>query len=232
MSFLNEIFGSKPAVPKVTPLDLGTEQSKAIGNNISQLPQAESLVSSANQFSSEQITQMLQAAIPGYSNMTQTASSDIQSELSGQIPSDVSQAVTESGAAKSMSGGYGGSGMNRNLVARDLGLTSLALTQQGLSSAESWIKMSDQLYSPSMMNVSSMFVTPAQQASFDVEERNTQVQQQWLQNQISAMPDPVLAGIKSTIDSFTKSFLGGMGGGMGGGGGSDTSSGDWSADQV
>ena len=212
MSFFNSIFGSVPSLPPWQGLDLGTEQNKAIDNNRAVLPKAEGLVSSANLFSQQQVDQMLQGAIPGFSSMKTSASNDINSMLKGEIPKDVSAQVQNSAAARALGGGFGGSGMHGDLVARDLGLTSLNLTQQGLSSAESWMRTMNSLYAPSQINLSSMFITPEQQAGFDVNERNMAFEHQWLGNQLQAMPDPVWAGVHEDVMGLIKSFLGGGGG--------------------
>lgn len=233
MSFLSSLFGSKPVVPDLPQLNLGEEAGKAITANQTNLPAAESLVSSANLFSRDQIDQMLKAAIPGMTGMESSISGNIEAELKGQLPSDVKTAVTNAAAAKALSGGTSGSEFGRNIVARDLGLTSLDLTEKGLSSAESWMKTVSSIYEPSMMSVSSMFISPAQEASFDTQERNAQFQRQYLQNQISAMPDPVTVGLWNTgwsvVDAVLSAYTGsdvelgqinpkGSFSGMGGGG--------------
>jgi len=210
--FLSSIFGSKPTVPNLPVLDLGTEQQKAIGANKAALPGAEALVGQANLFSQDQITQMLKSVIPGFSGMTATATSNIASMLKGEIPEDVSQAAMRADAAKSLGGGYAGSGMHGDLVARDLGLTSLQLTQQGLTSAESWMSGMAKLYEPGMMNVSSMFITPQQQAAFDTEQTQAQFQRSWMQSQISALPDPVMRGMFDSINNLVFGAMGMMGG--------------------
>src|SRR5271169_1854131 len=197
-SFLSSLFGSKPSVPQLPVLNLGTEQGKAIASNQANLPAAENLVAQSNVFSQNQISSMLQAIIPGYNSLTSTASSNIESMLKGEIPSDVSGAVQDSAAARSLGLGIGGRGGSRDLVARDLGLTSLDITQKGLSSAESWISMMDKMYQPSQINVSSMFVTPQQTAAFDTQQQELQFQRDWMQNQISAMPDPQTVGLWNT----------------------------------
>jgi hypothetical protein len=225
MSFLSSIFGSKPTVPTLPSLSLGTEQGKAIANNQAALPASEKLVSQANTFTQQQIQSMLEQAIPGYKNLVSSVSGNIQGMVGGQIPTDVQTAVQQSSAASAVAGGYGGSEMAGNLTARDLGMTSLDIMNQGISTAQSWMAELDKLFSPGMLDVSSMFVTPGQQASFDVEERNAQFQQQWMQNQIAAMPDPIAAGIYEGIQSNFNAFLGsagslmkmGAGGGAGGG---------------
>jgi len=208
MSFLTELVGSKPTVPTLPSLSLSDEQAKAISSNQANLASSESLVSSANLFSRDQINQMLQAAIPGLSGMESSISGNIESELKGQLPADVKTEVTNAAAAKALSGGTSGSEFGRNIVARDLGLTSLDLTNQGLSSAENWMKTVSSIYEPSMMSVGSMFITPAQQASFDVEERNAQFQQQWMQNQINAMPAPWATDLKQFVYRAMSAYSG------------------------
>jgi len=217
MGVLQEIFGSKPSVPPLQKLNLQSEQQTAITGNLSALPATEKLVGQANQFTQQQIQQMLSSVIPNYGEITGAASTDIESLLKGQIPTDVSNAVQSNAAARALSGGFAGSGMHGDLVARDLGLTSLNLIDKGISSAESWLKTMDAMYQPGMMNVSSMFISPLQQAGFDVEERNMQFERSWLQNQINAMPDPVLGGIESRIYGLAEAYLSKGGGGNFGG---------------
>ena len=221
--------GSKPKVPAWNNIDLGAEQQKAITANAAALPGAEALVSAANQFSQDQITKMLEQAIPGYSNIVGTTSQNIESELKGEIPTDVSQAVQSSAAARALGGGYAGTGMGRNLVARDLGLTSLDLTSKGLSSAESWMTTMNNLFRPSMIDVSSMFISPQQMFQADFQNQESAWNVNWLKNQVKAMPDPfgeALGQFLGGIGDAAASYFGGAGvaqvasgGGSGGGGG-------------
>lgn len=216
MGFLNNIFGSKPRVPTLPRVSLEQEQRNAINANLSTLPQAENLAGQANRFSRDQIQQMMRAVVPNYDAITANATSNIDSLLRGEIPQDVSDRVQNSAAARSLGAGTAGTGMARNLVARDLGLTSLDLTNKGLSAAESWLKMSDQIYSPGMLNLSSMFITPMQAYTAANEQNLQQFQRQWMGRQLDAMPDPVLSGINEQIYGLAQGFLGGMGSGMGG----------------
>ena len=204
-NILSKLFGSKPDVPVVPELDLGTEQQQAINANIAAAPRAGELA----RISQEQIRDMMRFAIPGFDNLTGQAVGNINSLLRGEIPGDVGQAIKQSGAARSLSGGFGGSGMANNLVARDLGLTSLALTQQGLTSAQSWIGAMEKLYAPSQSLFSSMFITPQQEYAVSSHERDLQFQRSWLVNQISAMPDPAYRGIYDTVMNLANSYLGG-----------------------
>lgn len=229
-SFFDQLVGTKPKVPELPVLDLGTEQQKAIDSNLKNLSKDEQLAGSANLFNQQQIDAMLARAIPGWQGISAGISSNIASEAAGQIPKDVSDAVQNNAAARSLSGGFSGSGAGGALLAKDLGLTSLDLTARGLSSAEAWSKSMASMYEPGQMNLTSMFITPGQQAGFDVEERNMQFQRSWLENQIKAMPAPWAEDLKQFVYRAMSVYSGtsvpdnpyskpGSFGGLGGGGG-------------
>jgi hypothetical protein len=202
MGLLEGLFGSKPDVPELPALDLGKEQAKAIDNNLAAMPKAQELVSQANLFNRDQIRQMLEATIPDYGPRTDKIWKTIDSQIAGELPEDVQDFIQNKAVSRAFGSGVAGSTAGRNIVARDLGLTSLDMTQRGLSSADNWLRTSAALFSPGMMNVTSMFVSPAQQAAFDIEERNAQFQRNWMSEQIDAMPDPVLRGVHDTIMSM------------------------------
>lgn len=199
MGVFSDIFGSKPSLPPWQTLNLGTEQQTAINNNIAAQPGAANLAN----LTETQIMSMLKQVIPNWDQISGASTGNIESLLKGQIPTDVSAAVSRSAAASSLAGGYGGTGLGRSLEARDLGLTSLDLTSKGLSSAESWMASTERLLSPAEQVYTNMFVTPGQQAAFDVNERNMKFESQWLGSQISAMPDPVTSGIFHFFDGTT-----------------------------
>ncbi len=219
-------FGSKPNVPRWNDINLGVEQGKAIDSNTAALTGSEALVSSANAFSQDQIRKMLEGAIPGFSNIVGNVSSDIESLLKGEIPQDVASAVQSNAAGRALEGGYGGSGASRSLVARDLGLTSLDLTQKGIGSAQNWMQTMNSLYAPGEINVSSMFVTPEQMFNADLTNQQNKWGVKWLHNQVAAMPDPQTAAIAKDVGGMTDSLVSSLmssGSGaaaVGGGGGS------------
>ena len=239
MSLGSQLFGSKPTVPVLTPIDLGVEQQKAIAANQAALPGAEKLVGQANLFSREQIDQMLASAGIDMAGVGKDIMGNASSLIKGQLPEDVATQRWNKSVGKSfgLGTGGGGTGMGRDLVARDLGLTSLQLMQEGQSLADNWISKAASVYGPSMINVGSMFISPAQQANFDVEERNAQFERQWLANQISAMKAPWAADFEHLVATALSAYsgtpvqenpydksprgsgLGGGGGGYGGGGG-------------
>lgn len=198
-SFVDDVYGSKPTLPPWHGLDFGVEQGRAVRNNLAIAPEASKLAN----LTEEQLLSMLRTAIPGFDNIRSTASGNIESMLEGKIPQDVQDAITNSGAGRNLGLGTAGSGFGRDLVARDLGLTSLNLTEKGLSSAESWLSSTERMLSPAMATYTGMFVTPGQQASFDANERDKQFEHDWLGAQIAAMPDPGTAGLMHQFDGTT-----------------------------
>lgn len=214
MSLATDLFGSKPVVPKWNPLNLGGEQQAAIANNLAAEPGARNLAN----LNEEQLLAMLSKVDPGFAGDSEQIGKNISSMLKGEIPADVSRQIQSADAAKSLGGGYAGSGASHALVARDLGLNSLQLTREGLNSAESWLGATEKLLAPAMHTYESMFVTPSQQAGFDTEERNSKFAHDYLQNQINAMPDPASAGTLNGV----LGFLGTMRGGGGTGGAAPT----------
>lgn len=213
--FLSSIFGSKPSVPTLPSLNLPAEQQKALAANIAAIPGAEEIAGKVDLFNQQQIDQMLENVIPNYKAITGNIGQNIEALTAGQIPTDVSQEVQRSDAARAIGGGFAGSEAQRNLTARDLGLTSLDLTSRGLASAESWMRTAASIYEPGMFNVASMFISPAQQAQFDVSEREAQFQRQWMQSQINAMPDPTVRGLYDTTMTIIGEALSAYGGGAG-----------------
>lgn len=215
-------YGKKPDVPNFTAIDSGASAGQAIKADQNNSVAAQALANSTNTFNQAQLLNMLRAAIPGYDSIVSKVGTNINSELSGELPPDVQANVQRSAAARSLGGGYGGSGMQGNMTARDLGLTSLQLTQQGMDSASRWITNQKQTAVPGQFDVSSMFINPATQIGVNEYNSAGSFQQQWLQNQIKAMPDPTsqayAKGISQDLSSFS-SMAGSAAGAAGGGGG-------------
>lgn len=211
--------GEKPDVPKLRPINVQEEQQRALKGNLKALPQAQELGAGINLFNQQQLNQMLESAMPGFSELMKTGTQAVSAMLRGEIPQDVSDAVARGTAFQSMTGGFGGSEMGRNLTARDLGLTSLQITQQGLDSASKWIAGGRQAATAPMFDVTSMFVRPEFQAQFAQSERDMAFRQRWLHNQISAMPSPSAAAFGATLDFLADTFIPIAAGAAGGGGG-------------
>ena len=202
------LFGTKPNVPPWEGVSLDQSQNQATAANEAALPGLEKLASGVNAFNQEELTTLFNSIMPGWSNMVSQSGKNISSELKGEIPTDVAQALQSSDAAKALTGGFGGSGLSGNLTARDLGLTSLNMMQQGQSSLESWSSMIDQMFAPGQFNIQSMFISPQQEFSASMENEALKFNRDWTSNQIAASPDPVVSGSFNTMMSFFKSYMG------------------------
>ena len=72
-----------------------------------------------------------ESAMPGYKANMQAANNLTSTYLAGKIPQDVVDQIFRNSAAKGFTTGLLGGGIGRNIVARDLGLTSLQLQTAG-----------------------------------------------------------------------------------------------------
>jgi hypothetical protein len=224
-------FGKKPEIPIYKKVDPTAEQGATISGNLANLGGAQRLASQTNQFNLQQLQSMLGTMMPGYAGMQKQIGENIQSQLKGELPPDVQARLQDSAAARSIGGGFAGSGMHGKLVARDFGMTSYQMTQQGLDSANRWMAVNAQTASPFMMDATSMFLSPQQRIAYQFQNTENQFQRDLLANQVKAMPDPFRAalgqaagaevgGMQKDVKQFFESYYGGkMGGGGGGGGG-------------
>lgn len=190
------VFGTKPGVADYTPTDLGKEGAKAVQSNLANLPDIQAL---------------LEKILPGYGEMISQGSKNTLSLLRGEIPQDVQAAIQRSSAFKSLQGGYGGSPMSRALTARDIGRTSLDLTQEGGNAAQRWAGIAQGSVAPFTIT------TPMQAAQTERNNLYKQATEQFKYN-VAAAPDPGAAGVfnlQTALGSMAASFgmssaLGGM----------------------
>jgi hypothetical protein len=84
-----------------------------------------------NQFARAQLLESLGIQVPGYQEAQAKRSENALALLRGELPADVAAQVQRQAAGRAVSGGFAGSQAARNLTARDLGRTSLALQQAG-----------------------------------------------------------------------------------------------------
>jgi hypothetical protein len=215
------LLSDKVSLPNLPKLDLGQEQGKAISSNAANLNAAGTLAGQAATFDTKNIQSQLSSIIPNISAMNDQVSKNLQAELAGQISPDVAQQIYRQSAGSALAGGYAGSGRAGNVTARDLGLTSLGLQTQGLSSLEGWLNnvRSTQVGNP--MSVTSMFVSPTQQAQFDNEQNLQQFQHDYTANQLKASQGfgTALAGAVGTLGGIASgagsAYLGGYLGQLG-----------------
>lgn len=195
------VFGKRPDVADFTPVDLSAETGKAVAGNLANY---------------DSITALLNQIMPGFTDMLAQGTANTASELRGEVPADVAAQVQRGAAYKALQGGYGGTPMGHALGARDLGLTSLNLTQQGANSAQLWTNLAESAYSP-------FTVSTGQQASTTAANNaGIQANQQYKYN-VAASPDPAALGqfnVDAALGQQMLSFgMAAAGGGIGGGGG-------------
>jgi len=84
---------------------------------------------------------------PGLQGQRESALNQINSYIQGQIPADVQQSINRQ-VAQNLGGGYNlfsGGGQAPSAFARNIGQTSLGLSQYGLSAAPTWQQLANQM---------------------------------------------------------------------------------------
>jgi hypothetical protein len=219
IDILANIAEGKPKIPKLAPIDAQTEQTKAIAGNAASLPALMEQGGKINEFTANEINRMAEILSPGYGALRDRVMGAFNDQISGNIPRDVSLQVQRNSAVKSLYGGFSGTGMAKNLTARDLGLTSMDITQKGLDSAQRWM-LAVRSGTP-QFDVTSMFVSPALQIQTSFAEREAQFQRNYISNLNDwehSIGHAIGEDIRATGQFFTSILSSYMGGGMTGGG--------------
>lgn len=211
--------GSRVRVPELRRVDTAREQRESIRQNLAAIEPAAELSRRATEADQATLESQLRRAIPGYDRLISQASSNIGSALRGELSPEVTQQVQRSTAGRAlMSGAGAGSGFGRSLTARDLGLTSLNLQQQGLNQAMGFIQNQRSTGMVQPFSVSSMFVSPSQRINLALQENTMQLNRDMMAAQEAAKPDPMMAAIGGSLSNMGGMMFGGAIGGMGGGG--------------
>lgn len=120
-----------------------------------------------NRFNMQQLQGLLGQVLPGYQGAVQGMFGNAASMIAGNVPTDVQNQIQRFGAQQAISsgiGGGGGAGMagigsamtGRTITARDLGLTSLNLQQQGGQEMSNLLQMSRNYLMPQPVNPMSL----------------------------------------------------------------------------
>lgn len=197
--------GKKPKIPKYQPINVSNVQAEAIQGNIRSFKDAAALATQTNEFNQEALTSLINKSFPGAKDKIEQ---NISAQLRGELPQDVVNQIRRSSAQRAVAGGFSGSGFSNNLTARDLGLNSLQLTQQGINSAQRWLEQS----TAPLFDVSSMFVRPEFAVGAALNQQGMAYQQDNLRAQAKAMPDPTKAAWGGVLTQ-----AGGMATGIGSG---------------
>ena len=179
-SFLS-FFNKPAALPNEQSLSL-TSPTDILGQFISQqgqIPALNNIAQTLNTDENEGVQQQIGAVDPSFMPNVSKLGTNISSMLAGQIPQDVMDQVTNSTAYQSLMGGYGGSGMAHSLTARDLGLTSLNLQQQGQQGLGTEASL-DGMLTPGRATAGSMMLSPSslQEADYTADQYNNQIANQ------------------------------------------------------
>lgn len=194
----SKIYGTKPIVP--TLADAG---QKAITDINLLMPGAEDIAKKVNTFTQQQKNAMMDLVTPGWQKNLGLAGDDINKMMQGVLPESDASAQQLQSVSGAVAGGFGGSGMGRNLVARDLGLRQQELINQGLAANDRWLKTAESLTGP-MFDFTKMFPTPQEEFS-----------REWQQNLITAAPDPVARGESDAWNALIGEILSVYSGGAG-----------------
>lgn len=209
-------FGEKPKIPQLQDINPDLVQAQTTKGNLANFGDIAKLVTQVNTLNQDQLNALIDRALPGARDQI---AKNISSQLRGEVPEDVSRAITRYNAGRNVGALTQGSGFSAGVAAKDLGLTSLNLIDKGLSSAESWLQRS----TAPQMDATSMFFTPQQRLGFEERQQALKFQRDSMEAQVNAAPDPATAALGKEIDRFfnTAASFGMMaaGGAMGGGGG-------------
>lgn len=127
--------------------------------------------------------------MPGSKNQFALASQDLQSFLGGRVPLDQQNLINRQVAERTQGGfnAFSGGGQAPSDYARNLGLTSLNLTQAGLSAAPTWLQLANSFVIQPFRDVAPTALGIGQQQyQYDALNQNTALQNATSQYQSQA----------------------------------------------
>ena len=211
LGILGSIFGAgkKVKVPELKKVSPEQEQQAAIKQNIASLEPATQLAEKTTAAEQSMLEQQLRKAIPNYDQMLNQMSQNIGSALKGEVSADVAGQLQRSAAGRALSGGFGaGTGAGRALSARDLGLTSMQIQQQGLGQAMDFMRQQRSIGMVQPFSVSSMFISPSQRINLAFQQNQMQYSRDLAAAQAAAQADPFMAAIGGTLSNVGGMALG------------------------
>lgn len=149
------------------------------------------------------LTNILNQAIPGYSGLTQSASSIIGDSMEGKLPPDVQNVIRDASATQAVASGMPGSSnmsgtLSGNRTLRDLGITSLQRQDSGVKDFLSFLQGVSGTAAPTFGQL---------------QEQENAI------DQYASAPNPAAAaGEQERLFNKYSNPAGGTGGGSGGGG--------------
>lgn len=180
----------------------GIQQGDIYGEISKNQGAAEGIESRRNEFNRAELRRMLGETIPGYEEGQAQRSQNALALMRGEIPADVADVIQRSAAARAVTGGYGGTPAGRNLVARDLGRTSLDLMNMGQQ------QFAGILGTTPRAEMANYMLTPSQIMALRSRERT---------EKMGAMKDAAMAQGATEVGAKAMSDFGGAMLGSGGG---------------
>ena len=195
--------GKKVKVPNFNRVNVENEQKAAIAGNLAALQPATELAQKTTAAEQSQLEAQLRRAIPGYDQLVAQASKTIGSRLRGEVDQDIQSQLQRSVAGRAVGGGFKESaGIRTNLLARDFGLTSMQIQNQGLAQAQNFIQQQRAFGMVQPFSVSSMFVTPAQRIGAIQQQNQLQYGRDLTAAQVAAAPSPMQQAAQTAFTNF------------------------------
>lgn len=192
--------------------DITQVEREGIQSNIENLELAAQLSAGIDEANQDSLLNLVNRGAPELNRTRTSALNQLNSLIEGELPQSVVDQVINQSAARGVASGTSGSQFNRNLTARDFGLTSLNLTQQGLAALPGVTGAISQFTFPAAQaNAGGFFISPSDRLQVQTQERALALQ---LAAQAAGMPtrtDSAAQGLSS--------FGGLLSGALGGGGG-------------
>jgi hypothetical protein len=165
-----------PKLPKFKKVDQTAEQGKAISSNLQNFGKAKELADMSSEADQDRLESIISRTIPGYKDLISSGSKAIGNLIGGNIPNQdrdqIARRSAEQGSALGLSGSAGG----RNLSARDLGLTRLQMTTQGLNQLNPFLSTVRSTSTVNPMATSSSFISPEQRIQNEMQQNQFQFQ--------------------------------------------------------
>lgn len=148
----------------------GIDIGQVMGESSLNAPRAREMEAQRNAISRDQLLESLGIQIPGYQQGQAQRTLNAMSLLRGELPPDVAAQIQRKAASQAVQGGYAGSAAGRNLVARDIGRSSLDMSNLGAQ------QFANILGTTPMAPLANYEFTPQQIASLRGGERGAQQQ--------------------------------------------------------
>jgi len=221
----------KPKIPKYKPVNQQAEQEAAIAANMASFGKASELADMTAQADQDRLDSILARTLPNYRELISGAGSAVQDMIAGRLPNQDQQMLMRRSAERGAGLGIANTGAGRNLTARDLGLSSLQMTQAGLGAFNQLSSNVRGNFTVNPMSAASMYVSPSQRIANSMQENQMRYnalvakRQSDAANSFQSRLGAGLSGIGGMMMGSAMMGGGGAFGATGGGGGAFAASG-------